>query len=235
MRDMRAREAEVAGELTGRTRSWLVSSTAAIGWAAFTMVILHIVSSHDPIRDTISSYAITDRGGGMLEASVLSLAIGSLALLGALLSSGAEPPRTARILLLSWAAGLITAALFPASFTASTDPATGEIHQYASLIAFLSLPGVGFSLADRLREVPELARTRMLLRRLTALSVLSLAVFGLSYVAADFPGAPVLAQISAVLPVGLAQRVALLADLALLAGLSLLAVRTARLRQPEPA
>ncbi|GAB3495366.1 DUF998 domain-containing protein [Amycolatopsis cihanbeyliensis] len=234
MRDVRAREAEVAGQIAGRTRSLLIGSTAAIGWAAFTMVILHIVSSHDPVRDTISSYAITDRGGGMLEASVLSLAIGSLVLLGALLSSGAEPSRTARILLLGWASGLIVAALFPASFTASTDPTSGKIHQYASLIAFVSLPGVGYSLADRLREAPELARTRGLLLRLTALSVLSLAVFGLSYVAADFPHTPVLAQISDVLPVGLAQRLALLIDLALLVGLSLLAARTARLRQPEP-
>jgi hypothetical protein len=67
-----------AGTLTGtRTRPWLITSAAAIGWGIVTMTILHLISSHNPVFDTLSNYAFTDRGGGMFEASVLSLSIGS--------------------------------------------------------------------------------------------------------------------------------------------------------------
>ncbi|SFQ42051.1 Protein of unknown function [Amycolatopsis arida] len=229
MRDMGARPAHLSTSTTSRARPWLVASVAAIAWAAFTMLILHLVSSRDPILDTISSYAYTDRGGGMLEASVLSLAVGSLALLGALVATGTATSRTTRVLLVTWALGLIIAALFPATLSEGTDMTSGRIHQYASLLAFVSLPGVGFSLADRLRELPALAETRALLLRVSWWSVLSLAVFGLSYVLAAFSDHPVLAPLSAALPVGLAQRVALLTDIALLAVMVLLAARAARI------
>jgi hypothetical protein len=55
------------------------------------MTILHLISSHNPVFDTLSSYAFTDRGG-MFEASVLSLSIGSLVLLGALYAARVNQP-----------------------------------------------------------------------------------------------------------------------------------------------
>ncbi|OZM70320.1 hypothetical protein CFN78_25680 [Amycolatopsis antarctica] len=229
MRDMEAERSEAAGQAVARTRPWVLASGAAIGWALFTMILLHLVSSHDPVRDTISSYAVTNNGGGMLEASVLSLAIGSFTLLGALQAAGVPVTRTARTLLSAWAVGLVTAALFPASFGERVDPASGRIHQYACLIAFLSLPGVGFSLADRMRESPALRRMRTVLLRLTWIGVGMLALFGISYVIAAFPSVPVLAEVSSWLPVGFAQRLALAADLALLTGMTWAAVSTAKL------
>lgn len=224
---MGARRAGVSSQDASRTRPWITTSASTIGWALFTMVILHVVSSHDPILDTISSYAFTDRGNGLLEAGVLSLAIGSLALLGALLSAGAPVGRTGAALLVMWSLGLATAALFPADFADTVDIATGRVHQYASLIAFLSLPGVGFAVADGLRGSVALRHTRILLLRASWFGVLSLGVFGLSYVLDAVGAVPVLEPVSAVLPVGLAQRIALIADLALLASLLLVARRSA--------
>ncbi|WP_116041596.1 DUF998 domain-containing protein [Amycolatopsis palatopharyngis] len=234
MSDMGARRAEVISQDTSRTRPWIVTSASAIGWALFTMVILHVVSSHDPVLDTISSYAFTEQGSGLLEASVLSLAIGSLALLGALTAAGVAVGRTGAILLITWSLGLATAALFPADFADTVDVTTGRVHQYASLLAFLSLPGVGFAIADGLRGATGMARCRVLLLRASWIGVLSLGVFGLSYVLDAIGEVPVLWQLSATLPVGLAQRFALLADLALLATLILVATRAPRASASTP-
>ena len=79
-----------------RTRPWRLVALGAIGWGLFTAVVLHIISSHNPVYDTLSSYTVTDRGEGMLAASVLSLAIGSLAVLGALHAAGVPLSRTTR-------------------------------------------------------------------------------------------------------------------------------------------
>ncbi|SFB00336.1 Protein of unknown function [Amycolatopsis marina] len=225
MGDMGARRAEVVSQDASRTRPWVVTSASAIGWALFTMVILHVVSSHDPVLDTISSYAFTERGSGLLEASVLSLAIGSLALLGALLAAGVAMGQTGALLLITWSFGLATAALFPADFADTVDVTTGRVHQYASLLAFLSLPGVGFAIADRLRDVAGMERSRVLLLRASWIGVLSLGVFGLSYALNAIGDVPVLQQLSATLPVGLAQRMTLLTDLALLTTLVLVAAK----------
>lgn len=230
---MEAKRAEAASQAAVRTRPWVIASGAAVGWSLFTMLVLQFVSSHDPIRDTISSYAVTNNGGGMLEASVLSVAIGSIALLGALLAAGIPVTRTARTLLLSWSLGLVTAALFPASFGDRVDTASGKIHQYACLIAFLSLPGVGFSLADRLRESPALQRMRTILLRLTWISIGALALFGISYIVAAFPEGSLIGDVSIWLPVGFAQRIALLSDIALLAGMIWLAANAARSQHRE--
>src|SRR3954451_2701768 len=99
-------------ERASRARPWLIASALAIGWGMFTITVLHLISSHDPVFDTLSSYAYTDRGTGMLGASILSLAIGSLLLLGALHAAGIPLSPTTRVLFGTWSLGLTTAALF---------------------------------------------------------------------------------------------------------------------------
>jgi hypothetical protein len=217
-----------AGSLTGtRTRPWLITSAVAIGWGIATMTILHLISSHNPVLDTLSSYAFTDRGGGMFEASVLSLSIGSLVLLGALYAARLPISRTTTTLFSTWSLGLATAAFFPASYATHPNPVSGEIHQYSCLLAFLSMPGIGFSVLDKVGGIPALATSRAMVARLSRYSLAGLALFGTSYLLADFPGTPVVSQFSAALPVGVAQRIALAVDLALLFGLMLLASRAA--------
>ncbi|HEV2780056.1 MAG TPA: DUF998 domain-containing protein [Actinophytocola sp.] len=216
---MRDSTQEVAA---ARTRPWLIASGAALGWGLLTIAVLHIVSSRNPALDTLSSYAFTDRGTGLLAASILALAVGSLFVLAALRAAGVPITRTTGILFGTWSGGLTLAAVFPASYAEFPDPVSGEIHQYACLVAFLSLPAIGFALLDSLRETPALAHLRRTLTGWTLLSAGTLALFGVSYLLAG------------PLPVGVTQRLALLADLALLHSLLVLAGRAATVAR-EPA
>lgn len=184
-----------------------------------TITALHVISSHNPVMDTLSSYAFTDRGSGMLEASIIGLAIGSLFTLGALTAGGVPISRTTRALFLTWSGGLTLAAAFPASYKDFPNPLSGQIHQYSCLVAFLSVPAIGFSLRDRLRDT-----------RWTWFSVASLVLFGVSYLLTDVQQTPVLAELATALPVGLTQRVALVMDLVFLCSLLALAARAATSR-----
>lgn len=206
-----------------RTRPWLIASVVAIGWGTLTIVVLHLVSSRNPVLDAISSYAFTDQAPGLLAMSILSVAIGSVTTLGALVVAGVPLSRTIRVLFGAWSGGLSLAAAFPASYAEFPNPISGEIHQYSCLVAFLSIPAVGFTLLERLRAVPGLSRNRATLSRWTRYSTASLVLFGTSYLLAKFPDTPVLSQFSTILPVGLTQRVTLVVDIGLLCSLLLLA------------
>ncbi len=205
-----------------RTRPWRLVALGAIGWGLFTAVVLHIISSRDPVYDTLSSYTVTDRGDGMLAASVLSLAIGSLAVLGALHAAGVPLSRTTRLLLALWSLGMAAAAVFPASYPEAPDPVSGEIHLYACLVAFLSLPGAAISLLESLRGRAERAAVVTALR----LSAAAFGLFALSFVFVRLSEAEVgsFRAISDAFPIGVMQRLLLLADVVLL--LTLLRVAT---------
>lgn len=206
-----------------RTRPWRLVALGAIGWGLFTAVVLHIISSHDPVYDTLSSYTVTDRGEGMLGASVLSLAIGSLAVLGALQVAGVPLSRTTRLLLALWALGMAAAAIFPASYPEAPDPVSGEIHLYACLVAFCSLPGAAISLLEPLKGHPE----RVALVRAIRVAAAAFALFALSFVFVRLSEAGVepFGVVSNVVPIGVTQRLLLLADVALLLTLLWLAIR----------
>ncbi len=206
-----------------RTRPWRLVAVAAIGWGLFTAVVLHIISSRNPVYDTLSSYTVTDRGEGMLGASVLSLAVGSLAVLGALQVAGVPLSRTTRLLLALWALGLAAAAIFPASYPEAPDPVSGEIHLYACLVAFCSLPGAAISLLEPLKGRPE----RVALVRSIRLTAGAFALFALSFgfVRLSEAGVAPFREISDAFPIGVTQRLLLLADVVLLGTLLWLATR----------
>jgi hypothetical protein len=208
---------------TARTRPWLIASVVAISWSMLTIVVLHAVSSRNPVLDAISSYAFTDQAPGLLTVSILSVAIGSVTTLGALKTARVPLSRTTRVLFATWSGGLALAAAFPASYAEFPNPVSGEIHQYSCLIAFLSIPAVGFSLLDGLRAVPSLSRSRATLSRWTRYSTTSLVLFGVSYLLAKFPDTPVLSHLGTILPVGLTQRVTLIVDIGLLCAILLIA------------
>ncbi len=180
-----------------RARPWLLVANVAIGWGLFTAVILHVVSGRNPVWDTLSSYALAEGGVGLLGASMIAIAVGSVALLTAVKAAGHRLSRTTQVLFWAWSTGLVAAALFPASYPERFDPVSGQIHEYACAIAFLSLAALGWTLPARLRTHPAITR-------LTLLTLGGVLLFGVSYLV---PG---------VLPVGLAQRLALAADIGLL-------------------
>ncbi|EIE97238.1 DUF998 domain-containing protein [Saccharomonospora glauca] len=221
-----------------RVRAWTFAATASLGWALFTLVVLHIVSSFNPITDPISRYAFTDKGQGMLEASLLSFAVGIVAMRGALLASGLGVSRTATILVFAAAVGLVAAAMFPATFTSEIDPRSGVIHQYASLIAFLSIPGIALCLLDQLRDTDNALRdTRRTLARLVWIAIALLALFGATYLADKVTiGVPPLSTLLLLfdsLPEGLLQRFVFVADFVLLATLLSCANRAVLSRAPR--
>jgi len=188
-------------------------AAVAVAWAGFTMIVLHLVSSHDPLTDTLSSYAFTDHGTGMLGASILATALGSLATLAALRSAGIAVSGTSQALFGTWSLGLSAAAIFPASYPAHPDPVSGQIHFYSCLLAFLSVPPLGFSLLNRI------SAGRVALRRLSVVATLTLMLFGVCY------------ALPWLLPVGVVQRLALLVDVALICTLIVIARRSISTRR----
>ncbi|MEU0469531.1 DUF998 domain-containing protein [Amycolatopsis sp. NPDC006131] len=183
--------------ISERARPWLLAANVAIGWGLFTAFILHVVSGRNPVSDTLSSYALADGGVGLLGASMIAIAVGSVALLAALKAAGHRLSRTTQVLFWAWSTGLVAAAFFPASYPERFDPVSGQIHEYACAIAFLSLAALGWTLPAGLRTHPAVVR-------LTLLTLGGVLLFGVSYLV---PG---------VLPVGLSQRLALAADVGLL-------------------
>ena len=159
----------------------LSPASAALGWALFLLVILHLVSSFDPIFDPVSRYAFTDAGRGMLEVSLLSFAVGVVSVRGALLASGLPVSRTATILIITTATVWWPPRCSRRRTPRRSNPVSGLIHEYASLLAFLSLPGVAVSMLDQIRDIEELQRVRRMLTRLVWVSLASLALFGLGY------------------------------------------------------
>lgn len=216
-----------------RTRVWTVAASAGLCWGLFTLVILHVVSSFNPLTDPLSRYAFTDQGGGMLEASLLSVAVGVIAVRGAVLSSGLPVTRTTSTLVYATSTGLATAALFRATFSPEIDPISGRIHQYASVVAFASLPAIALSLLDAIRATPALRRTAVVLTRLLRVALISLALFGLSYVADALATRPVFGTLGDVIPVGFTQRIVFVVDFSLLTALLVAAMRCARSSDPH--
>ncbi|WP_019811638.1 DUF998 domain-containing protein [Saccharomonospora halophila] len=203
-----------------RIRRWTVVAWAALGWAAFTLVVLHAVSRFDPVRDPVSRYAFSADGAGLLEAALLSFALGVVAVYTALSASGHRFGRTPTLLTVATTAGLVAAALFPAAFTDDVAPASGLVHQYASLLAFLCLPGMVVCLLDRTRSAPGLAHARRTTARLLIADLAALTLFGLAYgVDTLLPRVPELSAVAGALPVGGVQRIVLVLHFCLLAGL----------------
>ncbi|MCG3749065.1 MULTISPECIES: DUF998 domain-containing protein [unclassified Amycolatopsis] len=209
---------------TRGVRGWRLTALAAIAWGLFTITVLHIISSHDPIYDTLSSYTITDRGEGMLGASVLSVAVGSLAVLGALIAGGVPMTFSTKALLMLWAVGLAVAAVFPASYPQSPNPLSGDIHLYSCLIAFASLPGAAITMLEPLRGTAE----RVFVVRWLKFGLATVGLFALSFlfVRLDEAGVQPFHALTEVLPVGATQRLTLIANVALLLVLLRIAVRT---------
>lgn len=204
---------------------WSLIAFVATGWSILILTLLHVINPYDPLRDPISRYASGPRGDGMLAISLLSLMIAVLAVLGVVVTAGIPAGRTIYVLFALTAIGLALAAVFPASFTDGGDPLSGNIHQRGSLVGFLSIPGIGLALHDRLRSMRDLAHARARIAWVTAVVAMSLGLFGISYITAAFPGVPMITHISDLLPVGLTQRITVIADVVLLLTIVQLAVR----------
>ncbi|MEV6690068.1 DUF998 domain-containing protein [Micromonospora sp. NPDC051196] len=145
-----------------------------IALAALLAVIGHLgVRDLDPVSLTVSDYAVSDSGGA-IHLAMLTLAVASALLVPALRRLGVPGARTGRLgaaqlLLAVWAGGLLLAGLVPTNPPGTEMGTAAYVHRYASVVAFLALPVVGWLLAAQL---PTGARTRHWLRILTVASLL---------------------------------------------------------------
>ncbi|MEW9554606.1 DUF998 domain-containing protein [Nonomuraea sp. NPDC050783] len=103
----------------------------------------------DPMSVTVSEYAVSDRGG-VTEAAMAVLGLGSLALLAGLRSAGAPVRGLPERLLLLWSAALVVAAVIPTTPIGQDLDLAAQIHRYVSVAAFVSLPAAGALLVPRL-------------------------------------------------------------------------------------
>ncbi|MET9634279.1 DUF998 domain-containing protein [Lentzea sp. NPDC006480] len=94
-----------------------------------------------PLRRTISEYALGDYRP-VFDVAVVLLALGSLAILAALVRMGLMRWRSGgSIALTLWSAGLLLVVAFPkTNWAEGTNELSGGIHRFGSMIAFVSLP-----------------------------------------------------------------------------------------------
>lgn len=92
------------------------------------------------LRRTISEYALGPHRW-VFDTAVILLAVGSLAIVGVLVSRGLTRWTSGGALaFVAWSAGLTLVVLFPKHNWAVGPSMSGDIHRVGSLVAFLSLP-----------------------------------------------------------------------------------------------
>ncbi len=124
-----------------------VRVTVAVGLVGTVLAVvlvglLHVIDAGqvDPVRRTISEYALRDHGW-MFDVGVLALAAGSVAVLVALVRAGLMRwPSFAAVGMLVWVAGMVAVVAFEKANWSVGPSIGGMIHRYASLVGFLALP-----------------------------------------------------------------------------------------------
>ncbi|WP_169808715.1 DUF998 domain-containing protein [Microtetraspora niveoalba] len=122
----------------------IVLGYAAIGAGAAGMVLLHLISELNPLRDMISDYVFTPHGW-LLPASLSLLATG--AAVHALRLARLE--RRGAMLVGGWAGCMLLVAGFPTDRPGLSLSMSGEIHRYAAFVAFVCMPLAGLLVARR--------------------------------------------------------------------------------------
>ncbi|WP_433781101.1 DUF998 domain-containing protein [Actinomycetospora sp. CA-101289] len=149
--------APAAGTLPRLVTAGARAGVAAVALALVLIGALHLVgptSRIDPVRRTISEYALVG-GGWLFDVAVVGLALGSAAVLAALVAARLTPLRSLPTALLgAWCLGLLLVVAFEKTNWSIGPSFAGYVHRYASLVAFLALPLGALLLARRHRVDP---------------------------------------------------------------------------------
>lgn len=138
-----------------RVRPSLLGRAGAVGALAVVVVVgaMHLLapwSRHDPVRRTISEYAVGP-GGWLFDVAVLGLVMATVAVVAALSVRGLVP--TAAVVLFGvWCVGLVLVVVFEKTNWSVGPSLSGSIHRYASLAAFFALPAAGLLTARGHRD-----------------------------------------------------------------------------------
>jgi Protein of unknown function (DUF998) len=143
----------LSGTLSGdhlpiRSTMFAVIAMLLISCFGFAVIGLHFLrTDYDPLQRFISEYAVGPYGI-VMRLGFFCLGAGSFALVVALYRSISRSARsyTALILLLSWSICVFVAGIFPADVVGSAETSSGNIHDKASLIGFVSIVLASFFL-----------------------------------------------------------------------------------------
>ena len=196
-------------------------SIAGLATAVVATVVGHIGlgPGYDPLKLTVSDYALSNRGM-TIEIAMVALAFGAVALLAGLRAAGARVRGLPTVLISIWSVGLLIAAIIPTDPIGATTMSTAAyVHRYASVTAFVALPIAAAVLAARFGALgPTWSRLVSTIRRLCVACAFGVAL--LWYVA--FPGGRAM--------MGLVERGLIGVEIIILAVLSISAFRLAGTR-----
>jgi hypothetical protein len=205
-------------DLQGSTASRWLAAMGLTGVGVFTVATLAL---HDvqpdlsPLEEAVSYY-VHGRQGWLLTFGLLSLGLGSLALVIAL-SMRMTRSRFGLILLGTWSAGVILGGLFAADPPGNWDrppSASGTIHGLAAMVAFAALPAAAVVLTRSFRHDAGWRELQRTIGLLTVAVVLSYVAFVASLAPVFIrPGPPVL--------LGLTERILIVACLAWLSAVGI--------------
>ncbi len=157
---------------------------AGITVAVSIAVVLHLSVSTgqvSPLWQTLSEYVYGQLRGSasaapLFSAMCVALALGSLALLTGI--AKARKPGSVPVLaaLGLWCTGLLACAVFRVDPPGVTRSLSGEVHNYAALLAFLALPAAALLLTRKSAAHCPWEPRRSTIRRLAAASLLGVAV-----------------------------------------------------------
>ncbi|MFB6551664.1 DUF998 domain-containing protein [Streptomyces sp. NPDC056405] len=168
----------------------------------------------DPVRQTLSEYALHEATATLFKACVGAAAVGSAALLAGLLRSRLPVGAGAPAALSVGCAGLLISAVFPTDAMDGAASPGGLVHRYAAGASLAALPATGLLLARGLQRHPLLRQKARRIRRLSYASSAAVLLFFGTHVSATRPVTPATARAARLL--GLTERTALGLEMALL-------------------
>ncbi|WP_410606138.1 DUF998 domain-containing protein [Amycolatopsis sp. lyj-109] len=165
----------------GNARAWATAAVACFGLSVVTALVLHVTQAADvdPVRQVISDYALSPAAAGFAFC-VLTLATGTGFLVVGLARAGLPVTRPVVALAGCWGAGLTLCAFFPTIPTGAPMTFSAEVHRFAGLVLFVSLPAAAGLLARGAANHPAHRGFAVRLRRHTRWAWAALAVFLLS-------------------------------------------------------
>jgi hypothetical protein len=165
----------------GTGRAWAAAAIVCFGLSVATALVLHVTQAAgvDPVRQVISDYALSP-AAAEFAFCVLTLAVGTGFLLAALGRAGLPVTRPVVALAGCWGAGLTLCAFFPTIPTGAPMTLSAEVHRYAGLVLFVSLPAAAGLLARSAAGHPVHHTLAVRLRRHTDWAWAALTVFLLS-------------------------------------------------------
>jgi Protein of unknown function (DUF998) len=165
----------------GNAGAWAIAALVCFGLSVATTLVLHVARAAevDPVRQVISDYALSGDGTGF-AVCVLTMAAGTGCLLAGLSRAGLPVTRPIVALGCCWCAGLTLCAFFPTTPTGAPMTFSAEVHRYAGLVLFVSLPAAAGLFARSAAAHPAHRGLAGRIRRQTRWAWGALAVFLLS-------------------------------------------------------